>query len=63
MGAPGPMHAEAGYSAIISPEPPNSAGKSFSLGSPSRMPSTLATGCLQFDRTAKAFSHMRHGSP
>ena len=30
------------YSAIASPEPPNSAGKSFSLGRPSRMRSTVS---------------------
>lgn len=30
------------YSAAISPEPPNSAGKSFSLGNPSRMGRTVS---------------------
>jgi hypothetical protein len=30
------------YSAIASPEPPNSAGKSFNLGKPSRMGSTVS---------------------
>ena len=30
------------YSAIISPDPPSSAGKSFSLGSPSRIGSTVS---------------------
>lgn len=30
------------YSATTSPEPPNSAGKSFSFGSPSRMGSTVS---------------------
>jgi hypothetical protein len=30
------------YSAMISPEPPNSAGKSLSFGSPSRMGSTVS---------------------
>jgi hypothetical protein len=32
----------AAYSATISPEPPNSAGKSFSFGSPSRSGSTVS---------------------
>ncbi len=30
------------YSGTLSPEPPNSAGKSFSLGRPSRMGSTVS---------------------
>ncbi len=30
------------YSAMISPEPPKSAGKSFSFGRPSRMGSTVS---------------------
>ena len=30
------------YSATISPDPPSSAGKSFSLGSPSRIGSTVS---------------------
>ncbi len=30
------------YSTIVSPEPPNSAGKSFSLGRPSRIGSTVS---------------------
>ena len=30
------------YSAIASPEPPNSAGKSFSFGRPSRIGSTVS---------------------
>ena len=30
------------YSAIISPEPPSSAGKSFSFGKPSRTGSTVS---------------------
>ncbi len=34
--------AAAAYSATISPEPPNSAGKSFSLGSPSRIGRTVS---------------------
>ncbi len=31
------------YSGTISPEPPNSFGKSFSLGRPSRMGKTVST--------------------
>ena len=33
---------ETGYSATSAPEPPRSAGKSFILGSPSRMGSTVS---------------------
>ena len=38
-GARGPR---IGYSCIVSPEPPNSDGKSFSLGRPSRIGSTVS---------------------
>lgn len=39
-----PLHHEepSDYSAIISPEPPNSAGKSFNFGKPSRIGSTAS---------------------
>jgi hypothetical protein len=46
-GRPGTLVARRGgcarlYSSIIAPEPPNSFGKSFSLGSPSFMGSTVS---------------------
>ena len=34
--------ASSGYSGICSPEPPNSAGKSFSFGKPSRIGNTVS---------------------
>lgn len=39
---PAASPAGAGYSATISPEPPNSFGKSFSFGKPSFMRSTVS---------------------
>ena len=38
----GRLRSESGYSGMASPEPPNSAGKSFSFGRPSRIGSTVS---------------------
>lgn len=41
-GKPARSRSGSPYSGTVSPEPPNSAGKSFSLGSPSRIGSTVS---------------------